>query len=155
MTTDKLNTKMKMTHAARLAQCAALETLWTGAPERNPGGAAIFRRLRRIELRAHRAATAQCNGAAYQGQPFRPDYLPDGSEGTAESPTPWETFCTSVAVAVARALGGSLPDGFRLNADPRGYALKIRGPEAGRPGAFIPSGMVTDWGSNGILAPEL
>lgn len=145
----------KQAIAARLAQFAALETLWTGTPEQNPGGAAIHRRLRRIELRANRAATAQCNGAPFEGQPFRPDYLPDGSEGTEETPTPWEVFCASVAGDVARALGGSLPDGFRLNADARGYALKIRGPEAGRPGAYIPSGLVADWGLNGILAPEL
>jgi hypothetical protein len=146
---------MKKQHAARLAQFAALESLWTGAPEQNPGGLAMWRRLRRIELRAHRAATAQCNGEAYQGQPFRPDYLPDGSQGTEEAPTPWETFCASVAGDVASALGGKLPEGFRLNTDARGCALKIRGTEAGRPGAFIPPGMVTDWGSNGILAPEL
>jgi hypothetical protein len=145
---------MKKQHAARLAHFAALETIWSGTPEQNPGGGAIWRRLRRIELRAHRAATAQCNGAPFEGQPFRPDYLPDGSDGTTESPTPWGVFCASVARDVARALGGSLPDGFRLNTDARGYAIKIRGPEAGRPGAFIPPGMVTDWGSNGILAPE-
>jgi hypothetical protein len=133
---------------------AALETLWSGPSQDNPGGHALWVRLRRIELRANRAATAQCNGNVYQGQPYRPDYLPDGSEGTAENPTPWEAFADTVYASTARALGGTLPDGFRFNQDPRGYSLKIRGPEAGRPGAFIPPGLVTDWGSNGILAPE-
>lgn len=114
----------------------------------------MWRRLRRIELRANRAATAQCNDEAYQGQPFRPDYLPDGSEGDGNL-TPWETFCAYVFRDAARAFGGTLPHGFQYNQDPRGYSLKIRGPEAGRPGAFIPPGLVTDWGSNGILAPEL
>jgi len=133
---------------------AALETLWSGPPQDNPGGHALWVRLRRVELRANRAAVAQCNGEAYQGQPFRPDYLPEVSGDYIGRETPWETFCASILRDAARALGGTLPDGFTFNTDPRGYSLKIRGPEAGRPGAFIPPGMVTDWGSNGILAPE-
>jgi hypothetical protein len=98
---------------------AALETLWSGPPQDNPGGLALWKRLRRVELRANRAATAQCNGEPFGGQPFRPDYLPDGSEGTAENPTPWETFCASIMRDAARAFGGTLPDGFRFNQDPR------------------------------------
>jgi len=139
---------------ARLRHLAALETLWSGPPEQNPGGLALWKRLRRIECRANRAAVAQCNGAPFEGQPFRPYWLPDGPEGTADFPTPWERFSATIPRAVAAVLGGTLPSGFMFNTDPRGYSLKIRGPEAGRPGAFIPPGLVTDWGGNGILAPE-
>lgn len=40
-----------------------------------------------------------------------------------------------------------MPDGFFINYDPRGYALKMK------EGTF-PQGLWTDWGGYGILAPE-
>lgn len=137
-------TNKAYTTTARAAHHAALETL--RAPGCKASGLAIWRKLRRIERKAHDAATAQCNAAAFNGQPFRPDYLADGSEGTPENPTPWEVFSDSIRAEVAAAFGGTLPQGFRFNQDPRGYALKIEP---------APAGMWTDWGRSGILAAEI
>lgn len=106
-------------------------------------GLAIYRQLRRIEEVAHNAATAQCNGESYGGQPFRPDWDASGNEGTD---TEWRQFLTGIAAKVADCFGGSLPSGFFFNGDARGYALKIE-PE------HVPAGMLMDWGRNGILAP--
>jgi hypothetical protein len=134
--------------ARRRAHHAALETL--RAPGCETPGALIWKRLRRIEAKAHDAATAQCNGADYGTQPFRPDWHPDGTEGTADRPTPWETFSDTIRADVAAVFGGTLPQGFAFNQDCRGYALKLR-PEK----CTIPAGMVTDWGGNGELAAEI
>lgn len=103
-----------------------------------------FRALRRIELEAHRSATAQCNGDGFEGQPFRPDW--DSATGEETNKTPWSAYKDSVRRRVASAFGGKLPSGFFFNQDPRGYALKLA------PGSF-PAEMVTDWGGFGILAP--
>ena len=120
---------------------AALASLST---KPNANGMTIWRKLRRLELEAHDAATAQCNGAAYGSQPFRPDH---GGEECEDSP--WELYAETVQARVA-AIFGKLPDGFSYNQDTRGYALKIR-PER----AKVPEGMQTDWGGNGILAAEI
>lgn len=92
----------------------------------------ILRCLRRLENRANAAATAQCNGESYNGQPYRDDVA-------------WERFIASITADVGRVLG-SVPRGFVLNSDPRGYALKIEG--------LVPEGMHKDWGGYGILAPD-
>ncbi len=136
---------MKTTTAARARHHAALVTLYTGkAPA--PSGLSLWRKLRRLEAEAHDAATAQCNGAAYGSQPFRPDHHPDGSDGTEANPTPWEIYAETVRARVAKILG-TVPPGFRFNQDARGYALKID-PDKGQ----VPEGLWTDWGRNGILA---
>jgi hypothetical protein len=122
---------------------SALATL---ASKPNANGMAIWRKLHRLELEAHDAATAQCNGAAYGSQPFRPDYGQDGEECDG---SPWELYAETVRARVA-AIFGKLPDGFSYNQDARGYALKIR-PER----AKVPEGMQTDWGGNGLLAAEI
>lgn len=113
-------------------------------------GMAIWRKLRRLELEAHDAATAQCNGADYGSQPFRPDWLPDGSEGTEETPTPWEEYAATVHERVALIFGFTHkhpPQGFFFNQDARGYSLKLNPDKV-----TIPDGMETDWGGNGLLA---
>jgi len=117
---------------ARKRHHAALATL-AGLPESQ--GIKIWRKLRRIETLAHAAATAQCNGAAYAGQPFRQE-------------TEWEAFSDSIRTRVASVFGGTLPEGFRYNTDPRGYALKLEA-------AQVPPGLDTDWGGYGILAAEI
>ena len=104
-----------------------------------------FCALRRIELEAHRSATARCNGDGFEGQPFRPDWDPATGEETSK--TPWSTYRDSIRLRVSAVFGGRLPGGFLFNQDPRGYALKLA------PGSF-PAGMVTDWGGFGILAPS-
>ena len=133
-------------NARRAAHHAALETLRADGCE--TPGALLWKRLRRIESRAHNAATAQLNGEAYGTQPFRPDCHEDGTEGTEGNPTPWETYETATRAEVAAVFGGMLPAGFMFNQDARGYALKLR------PGT-VPPGMSTDWGRNGILAADI
>ncbi len=103
-------------------------------------GLKMWRKLRRIEAVAHDAATAQCNGEAYNGQPCRDEIQ-------------WQEFKGAIAARVASVFGFTHlhpPKGFFLNSDPRGYALKLD-PEK----CTVPDGMQTDWGGNGILAAEI
>lgn len=134
--------------ARRAAHHAALETL--RAPGNETPGALLWKRLRRIEARAHAAATAQCNGDDYGTQPFRPDWHEDGTEGTDANPTPWDVFEADIRAEIAAVFGGILPAGFFLNQDCRGYALKLHPKKC-----TVPAGMCTDWGRNGILAADI
>jgi hypothetical protein len=144
-----MNKELKNRIAAlRAAHYAALETL--RAPGCETPGSLLWKRLRRIESRAHDAATAQCNGTAYGTQPFRPDWHPDGTDGTEGTPTPWEMFEDEIRAEVSAIFGGVVPQGFCYNQDCRGYSLKLR-PEK----CAVPAGMSTDWGRNGILAADI
>ena len=140
--------KKTRVNARRAAHHAALETL--RAPGCETPGALIWKHLCRIEARAHDAATAQCNGEAYGSQPFRPDWHEDGTEGTAARPTEWERYSDTIRAEVAAVFGGIPPQGFFLNQDCRGYALKLH-PEK----CSVPPGLHTDWNHNGILAAEI
>lgn len=91
-------------------------------------GPEIYAALRRIEIKAARLATAECNG----------DRTPEG----------WEEKITA---AVARVFGGKVPEGFFINGDPRGYTLKIRDTS---PVLETVPGLSRDWGRYGILAPS-
>lgn len=113
----------------------ALHSLYKG--EKTVTGLSIWRKLRPIEKQAHDAATAQCNGETYNGQPWRTE---DG----------WEIFKGYITNRVRLAFGGVLPEGFFINGDARGYALKLD-PDS----CVIPAGMHKDWGGNGILAAEI
>lgn len=112
----------------RTQHAAALATLH--ADPVTADGAAMFRKLRRIECRASRGAVDYCNGVM-----------------RAEA---WEAFKDKIRASVAQAFGGKLPAAFYLNGDPRGYALKLD-PERGP----VPEGLETDWGRYGIIAPPL
>lgn len=59
-----------------------------------------------------------------------------------------------IRVSVKAALGGTLPPGFFINSDPRGYALKIddASPIAGQ---LREIGMHRDMGGYFILSPEI
>ena len=92
-------------------------------------GQRMYRALRRLEARAGRAAEDACN-------------TPRGSEA-------WPRIRDQVVRGVRHVFGGTLPPGFFVNADPRGYALKIDNEEV-----TIPAGMATDWGGHGCLAWE-
>ena len=137
-----MKTQSANTARARAAHHAALETL--RAPGCKLSGMAIWRKLRRLEQEVHDATTAQCNGATYGGQPFRPDHGPDGEESDT---SPWQYYLATVKANVTASFG-QLPAGFFVNGDARGYALKLA------PG-HVPDGMHADWGSNGILAAEI
>jgi hypothetical protein len=103
----------------------ALESLATNGQS----GLQLWRKLRRIEKRAHSFATAYCNGDI------------DSAE--------WELFTEEFTQSVAEVFG-QLPQGFFVNGDARGYALKLDNEKV-----TIPQGMDTDWGGYGILAAEI
>lgn len=113
----------------------------------SPDGKKISVALWKIERDAHNAATAQCNGEPYCGQPYREDEQ-------------WEEFKRSMAERVAMVFGRSprpehAPPGFFVNGDARGYALKID-PENQQGAALIAAvGLHKDWGGYGILSPEI
>lgn len=130
--------KRQMSREKHFAALASLH------PDPGADGAAIYRRLRRIERIAHDAATANCDGAAYNGQPFRPDWDADGEETDF---TPWQVFKAEITAKVAAVFGGRLPAGFFFNQDARGCALKIRR-------EHVPAGLDTDWGGDGVLSPD-
>ena len=102
----------------------------------------MWRKLRRIEAMAHDATTAQCNGESYGSQPYRED------DETGNSPL--DVFFDGIRADVANVFGGTLPTGFYINHDPRGYALLLSSEKV-----TIPQGMQTNWGSDGILAADI
>ena len=136
-------TEARNRHHAALASLYLATTgkPFTGEPVQ------LWRKLAHIERDANNAATAQCNGAPYGGQPYRAD--DDDTPGGGY--TAYEAFCDSIRSRVAKVFGGTLPAGFKLNHDPRGYSLKLDKDK----GATIPAGLCTDWGGYGILAPVI
>lgn len=131
----KLN-KRERRAAALLAHYATCErlALYLGMPAARVDGKRISIALWQAERRASKAAVAACNDQAGV------DALDDE--------------CEAVTALVAVALG-KLPPGFFVNRDPRGYALKVDNEHlAGR--ALIEAVRLhTDWGSYGILSPEI
>lgn len=111
-----------------LLHCGALERLRLDTSPDTVPGSDLYATLRRIEIKAARLATAECNG----------DATPEG----------WEEKITA---AVARVFGGKVPEGFFINGDPRGYTLKIRDTS---PVLETVPGLSRDWGRYGILAPD-
>lgn len=90
-------------------------------------GLDIWRKLCRLERSAHDAATRYCNAEI------------DGDK--------WEALRAGVTAQVKALFGGKLPQGFFVNGDPRGYALKLDNEKV-----TIPDGMHKDFGGYGILA---
>lgn len=99
--------------------------------------ASQFNRLRFLENRAHYWAEKYCNGDL------------DGND--------WDAVIFDFEQAIKKLHGGTLPNGFFVNGDPRGYALKISAGEsyeAEYHPEYIPEGLYKDWGGFGVLAPE-
>ena len=106
-------------------------------------GLKMWRKLRHIEKKAHDAATAQCNGEVFR--------LNAGEVWNFQAnENAWYNFSGSISRLAAVIFGGTLPDGFFVNGDCRGYSLKLD-PEK----CTVPQGMETDWGRYGILAAEI
>jgi hypothetical protein len=108
------NLKRHLENLALIANCSEWEAL------------KIYEKLRRIELKANRLATMECNGEI------------EGDENRDEK----------IKKSVLKLLPGL--QGFFLNGDPRGYSLKIKEDVTK---LTYPS-LCTDWGGYGILAPE-
>ncbi len=88
-------------------------------------GETLYNHLRRIERKAHRLAERECDDpmlSMEHAERLEKRYIKEVFD-----------------------LFGGLPDGFFLNSDPRGYALKIDGE------SVISH---TDWGGYHILAPD-
>ena len=137
---------------AHYATCERL-ALALGMPAAKVDGKKISVALLKIERDANNAATAQCNGADYNGQPFRKtwDELDEN---------PWEAFKRSIAERVALVFGRSprpenAPPAFFVNGDARGYALKIDNEKPEGRALIEAVKLHTDWGGYGILSPEI
>lgn len=88
----------------------------------------VFNILLRAEKQAHRQTTKECNQ----------DVSDEDSDNWREK----------FIARLTKKLGvDKMPEGFVINYDPRGYALKMK------EGTF-PQGFWTDFGGYGILAPE-
>lgn len=92
-------------------------------------GKRAYNQLRKIENFAHHWTLK------ISERYFDPDFLAKIWEGVEER--------------VRKVFGGTLPNGFFINKDPRGLALKIEQPEY--PNRVI---SLTDWGGYGLIAPE-
>lgn len=130
--------KLNLIDRDRSRHHAALASL---AP---PGvnGLTLWRALRRIERDAHAGAEAYCNGELRR---FQLRYY-GGISSTEDGA--WDREKQRITERVAKVFGGYVPEGFLVNGDPRGHALKLAI-------ADVPPGMVTDWGGYGILAAEI
>lgn len=86
--------------------------------------------LVKIERKVRNAATRLCNDYTYSQERF--DSVKDRAREQ-----------------VASLFGGSLPNGFYLNCDPRGSALRLDCEVT-----EIPQGLFKNFGGDGVLAPE-
>lgn len=103
-------------------------------------GKKISTELFKIEKLAHEGATAYNNGEKFQHFDFRSDQ------------NAWENFSRMITLCVKDILG-SIPLGFFVNGDSRGYALKIEKNIDSQSNINIP--LEQDWGGFQILSPEI
>ena len=112
---------------------------------------ALCKALRRLEVKAHRAAENWCNG------------VPGPKAPAAEHDSDyWGDVGIRLAATAETILGMPVPalddTGVIFNGDPRGYALKIDyvdGPKAYRGGLENNVVLYKDLGGYGIIAPDL
>jgi hypothetical protein len=116
----------------------ALEAL--RAPGCTSTGLQIWRKLRRLETKAHQAATAYCNGETLRIGAKVYDYRLDEDCS--------DRFKSEQIIPAIKRIFGHVPQGFFWNTDARGYALKLESEN-------VPEGMHQDWGRYGILAAEI
>lgn len=108
-----MKTKHENYNLQRTRHHAALETL--RSPDCHQSGLQLWRKLRRIEARTHRAAKLYCNGEIEESD--------------------WNT-AQAQAVDDLRDVFGWLPSGIFINGDPRGCALKLDGERCKSPSAW-------------------
>ena len=88
----------------------------------------LCKKLFRLENKAHRLATDYCNGVIDCEQ--------------------WEELTQPILNKVVKILGVKNDYNFFVNGDCRGYALKMF------PDFVKDKKIYTDWGDNGIIAPD-
>lgn len=101
----------------------------------NPNGKKLSNTLRRLEFEAHKLSTDYCNG-----------------ENGITSSEIWEEKTTPIEQKIMTLFNNNLK-GFFVNGDARGYALKIR--DSVMRADYKETGLQTDWGGYGLLAPEI
>lgn len=124
-----MRTPLEIQERRRARHYAALETI-AHSMDCNLAGWQLWVELRKIETRLERACLKYSN---------------DGSYGQAR----WDADKERAKAKLALLFGGSIPAGIYINGDPRGHMLKLDSDSV-----RVPDGMQTDWGSDGILAPE-
>ena len=129
---------------AHYEKCAALANRlgW-----KRTDGKKVSVALWKTEQIAHKGATAYCNGEAYS--------LASGRTFNFHSDeNAWENFEEHIAKHIADILG-TVPPGFFVNGDARGYALKINNENPKGKNLIDALRLHTDWGGYGILSPEI
>lgn len=150
MSTTKLNRRERKAAQllAHYQTCERLALALGMAPEKIDGkkiSVALFK----LEREAHAAMEHACSYPERYYSPVFGQFFRFSAEEIE-----MDIYKTCVTGALRRVLG-KLPPGFFINADPRGFALKID-PENPRGQALIEAvGLPTDWGSNGLLSPEI
>lgn len=95
--------------------------------------------LLKIERVAHEAAEDYCNGKDRTGFNYGSDE--------------WDEDVKQATDRVKALFDGVLPQGFFINGDPRGCALKLDSDKARE--LIEKTGLERDWGGYGLLAPEI
>jgi hypothetical protein len=124
-----MNTKQKIKAINALSyvrQLQAINKMLKDSP--GPYPFSVLSDLFRLEQRAHRITTRQCNG----------DNTPKDDKELK-----------NIENKVRGLFKPKFAKSFFINGDPRGHALKIKETEARKVGLYL------DWGGYGILAPEL
>jgi hypothetical protein len=134
--------------------------LFPNASERDP--VKLCKKLRRLELKAQRFAVDLCNGdiqqdadGAFYRQWGRGTVGPFLTSKTNEKEQIEKSLCNLLRMTHS----DTVANGFFINQDPRGYALKlsddyVKGFNNARDAQGKPR-LYTDWGGYGILAPDL
>lgn len=132
---------------------AALVRLAEACGVKKADGKKLSVALLKIERLAHAGATAYCNGEDFTYfLGVNHQHLFNSDEKA------WDNFVADIEIYVRALFNDKLPPFFYVNGDARGYALKIRGAEAGNDygrDLIEKTGLQRDWGGNGLLAPEI
>lgn len=112
----------------------ALETLATMSGVKDANGKKLSNALRKIEQDASADSIKYANGEI----------------DTAK----WGELKDKYKTQALKLFNNNLP-GFYLNSDPRGYALKIKTEFMIPGGKYENINLQRDWGSYGLLAPEI
>jgi hypothetical protein len=127
------------------AHYAALVRLAEACGIKKADGKKLSVELLKIERLAHGGAEAYCNGDKFHHYDF------------GKNENDWDDFERMITACVQDLFNHKLPF-FQVNGDARGYALKIRGAEAGHDYGrelIEKTGLQRDWGGNGLLAPDI
>lgn len=114
---------------------AALVKLAVVCGLKDINGKRLSSKLRAIEQAAHKEAEDYCNGVI-------------------SSSDEWQQR-TVIHMEKVQALFNNKLNGLFINGDARGYALKIDSDLLTPGGLYADTGLQTDWGGYGLLAPEI